>query len=129
MGELPDGFSTRTGQGRWSDQHTGFNWCICIWAYANFITQHDADELPIQCDAIPEQVRARLSFSNALLRRRLGSAPVELCGWNPRIMVIIQWNWFYCEVFPGAECVLSPRETRRSLPSLPATKPSRCCPC
>jgi hypothetical protein len=59
VGELPDGFSARTGQGRWSDQHTGFNWCICIWAYANFITQHDADELPIQCDAIPEQVRAR----------------------------------------------------------------------
>jgi hypothetical protein len=57
VGELPDGFSTRTGQGPWSDEHTGFNWCICIWAYANFITQHDAPELPIQCDAIPEQVR------------------------------------------------------------------------
>ena len=59
MGELPEGFSSKTGQGRWSDRHTGHNWCICIWAYANYITQHEADELPIQCDAIPEQVCQR----------------------------------------------------------------------
>jgi len=54
VGQLPQGFSKHTGQGMWSDDHTGSNWCICIWAYANYLQNHGP--IDIQCDAIPEEV-------------------------------------------------------------------------
>merc|ERR1712070_1335763 len=43
-----------TGQGPWSDQYTGQPWCICIWAYSNYILQNK--DLPLKCDSIPSKV-------------------------------------------------------------------------
>mmetsp|Transcript_11012 Transcript_11012/g.23163 ORF Transcript_11012/g.23163 Transcript_11012/m.23163 type:complete len:212 (+) Transcript_11012:57-692(+) len=54
--KLPHGFSTRTGQGPWSNSHTGHSWCICIWAYANYFLTHGDEDLPVQCSALPAQV-------------------------------------------------------------------------
>jgi len=53
---LPHGFSAQTGQGPWSDSYTGAPWCICIWAYSNYVLQNGDENLPVQCDAIPERV-------------------------------------------------------------------------
>merc|ERR1712054_200011 len=52
--KLPRGFSAATGQGHWSDRFTGKKWCICIWAYSNYILSHH--DLSINCDAIPAKV-------------------------------------------------------------------------
>merc|ERR1712032_35892 len=51
---LPQGFSSATGQGPWSDQFTGEPWCICIWAYSNYILQDN--KLPLKCESIPSKV-------------------------------------------------------------------------
>mmetsp|Transcript_57782 Transcript_57782/g.135097 ORF Transcript_57782/g.135097 Transcript_57782/m.135097 type:complete len:230 (+) Transcript_57782:54-743(+) len=53
---LPDKFSTATGQGDWSDEVAGQPWCICIWAYSNFVLQHGDDHLPVDCKAVPDKV-------------------------------------------------------------------------
>jgi hypothetical protein len=55
VGALPADFSYNTGQGRWSDEFEGKNWCICIWAYANWVTNQHTD-LQIKCDAISSSV-------------------------------------------------------------------------
>lgn len=52
--QLPHGFSSETGQGAWSDQFTGQPWCICIWAYSNYILQNK--DLPLKCESIPAKV-------------------------------------------------------------------------
>jgi len=52
--KLPKGFSSKTGQGKWSDQFTGKPWCICIWAYSNYILHHS--NMPVNCNAIPAKV-------------------------------------------------------------------------
>jgi len=52
--KLPHGFSSKTGQGSWSDQYTGQPWCICIWAYSNYILQNK--DLPLKCESIPLKV-------------------------------------------------------------------------
>lgn len=52
--QLPQGFSSNTGQGPWSDQFTGQPWCICIWAYSNYILQNK--DLPLRCASIPSKV-------------------------------------------------------------------------
>merc|ERR1711937_549176 len=52
--KLPHGFSSDTGQGAWSDQFTGKPWCICIWAYSNYILQNK--DLPLKCESIPAKV-------------------------------------------------------------------------
>jgi hypothetical protein len=52
--QLPHGFSSVTGQGPWSDQFTGQPWCICIWAYSNYILQNK--DLPLKCESIPLKV-------------------------------------------------------------------------
>lgn len=52
--KLPHGFSAVTGQGSWSDQYTGQPWCICIWAYSNYIL-HNKDLL-LKCESIPSKV-------------------------------------------------------------------------
>jgi len=52
--QLPHGFSSDTGQGPWSDQFTGQPWCICIWAYSNYILQHK--DLSLKCESIPDKV-------------------------------------------------------------------------
>merc|ERR1719502_1240640 len=52
--KLPHGFSADTGQGHWSDQFSGKPWCICIWAYSNYILQHK--DMPVDCKAIPDKV-------------------------------------------------------------------------
>jgi len=51
---LPHGFSSDTGQGPWSDQFQGQPWCICIWAYSNYILQNK--DLALDCKAIPSTV-------------------------------------------------------------------------
>merc|ERR1719240_1944306 len=51
---LPQGFSSDTGQGPWSDDYTGQPWCICIWAYSNYIVQNK--DLPLKCKSIPATV-------------------------------------------------------------------------
>jgi len=53
---LPHGFSSKTGQGSWSDSYAGRNWCICIWAYSSYTLQRSGPELPIKCDALPAEV-------------------------------------------------------------------------
>eukprot|EP00240_Pyramimonas_obovata_P007876 CAMPEP_0118935508 /NCGR_PEP_ID=MMETSP1169-20130426/15679_1 /TAXON_ID=36882 /ORGANISM="Pyramimonas obovata, Strain CCMP722" /LENGTH=169 /DNA_ID=CAMNT_0006878553 /DNA_START=128 /DNA_END=637 /DNA_ORIENTATION=+ len=65
---LPGGFSASTGQGSWSDEFIGQNWCICIWAYASFVT--NSGNLPVKCDALPEEV---LSSRFSLDKFRMGS--------------------------------------------------------
>jgi len=52
--ELPAGFSDETGQGSWSEAFTGKPWCICIWAYSNYILQ--SKDLSLQCESIPSKV-------------------------------------------------------------------------
>jgi len=52
--QLPHGFSSVTGQGPWSDQFEGQPWCICIWAYSNYILQNK--DLPLKCNSIPSKV-------------------------------------------------------------------------
>jgi len=52
--QLPHGFSSDTGQGPWSDQYTGEPWCICIWAYSNYILQNK--DLHLRCESIPDKV-------------------------------------------------------------------------
>merc|ERR1712050_543578 len=52
--KLPKGFSTVTGQGPWSDEFTGQPWCICIWAYSNYILQNK--DLSLKCESIPSKV-------------------------------------------------------------------------
>merc|ERR1719440_1385113 len=52
--QLPAGFSSDTGQGPWSDTFTGQPWCICIWAYSNYILQNN--NLALKCDSIPSKV-------------------------------------------------------------------------
>eukprot|EP00747_Dinoflagellata_sp_TGD_P186682 gnl/TRDRNA2_/TRDRNA2_43886_c0_seq1.p1 gnl/TRDRNA2_/TRDRNA2_43886_c0~~gnl/TRDRNA2_/TRDRNA2_43886_c0_seq1.p1 ORF type:complete len:326 (-),score=52.78 gnl/TRDRNA2_/TRDRNA2_43886_c0_seq1:101-1078(-) len=61
---LPSSFSSRTGQGRWSDSYTGQSWCICIWAYANYYLSYGDDDLPIKCDALPAEVLESQYSSN-----------------------------------------------------------------
>ena len=51
VAELPSGFSSNTGQGSWSDSFTGQPWCICIWAYSNYILQNH--DLGLKCESIP----------------------------------------------------------------------------
>lgn len=51
---LPDQFSIATGQGGWSQMYTGKPWCICIWAYSNYILQNK--DLALKCDSIPSTV-------------------------------------------------------------------------
>jgi hypothetical protein len=52
--QLPKGFSSDTGQGPWSDEFTGEPWCICIWAYSNYILQKK--DLRLKCESIPAKV-------------------------------------------------------------------------
>jgi len=52
--KLPHGFSSDTGQGPWSDEFTGQPWCICIWAYSNYILKNK--DLPLKCESIPSNV-------------------------------------------------------------------------
>merc|ERR1719181_1762437 len=52
--QLPEGFSSVTGQGPWSDEFTGQPWCICIWAYSNYILKNK--DLPLKCESIPAKV-------------------------------------------------------------------------
>jgi hypothetical protein len=52
--KLPHGFSSNTGQGPWSDEYEGQPWCICIWAYSNYILQNK--NLPLKCESIPSKV-------------------------------------------------------------------------
>jgi hypothetical protein len=52
--KLPHGFSSETGQGPWSDEFTGQPWCICIWAYSNYILQNK--DLSLKCESIPAKV-------------------------------------------------------------------------
>eukprot|EP00667_Euglena_gracilis_P032410 EG_transcript_49612 len=52
---LPGGFSTKTGQGSWSDEFKERLWCICIWAFASWATTQ-ATPLPLKCDAISSAV-------------------------------------------------------------------------
>jgi hypothetical protein len=52
--QLPHGFSSVTGQGPWSDEFEGQPWCICIWAYSNYILQNK--DLPLKCESIPAKV-------------------------------------------------------------------------
>merc|ERR1712078_61078 len=52
--KLPQGFSAKTGQGHWSDRFTGKPWCICIWAYSNYIL-HNSNP-PLDCKSIPDKV-------------------------------------------------------------------------
>jgi hypothetical protein len=54
--QLPNGFSSKTGQGPWSDSYSGQPWCICIWAYSNYVLNHGDANLPVQCDALPDKV-------------------------------------------------------------------------
>jgi hypothetical protein len=51
---LPHGFSSDTGQGPWSDAYQGQPWCICIWAYSNYILQKK--DLKLKCESIPSKV-------------------------------------------------------------------------
>lgn len=53
---MPDGFSSKTGQGPWSDEYIDQSWCICIWAYASYVTNHPDQPLPIKCSAISSSV-------------------------------------------------------------------------
>merc|ERR1711988_656601 len=53
---LPNGFSAKTGQGPWSQPYTGKPWCICIWAYSNFILHNSVNKMPLRCNAIPDKV-------------------------------------------------------------------------
>jgi len=53
---LPHSFSSRTGQGPWSNSYTGRSWCICIWAYANYFLTYTDSDLPVKCSALPSQV-------------------------------------------------------------------------
>lgn len=66
--QLPKGFSSETGQGPWSDQFTGQPWCICIWAYSNYILQNK--DLPLKCESIPAKV----------LEERYSLDKFEKCG-------------------------------------------------
>lgn len=52
--KLPHGFSSDTGQGPWSDDYQGQPWCICIWAYSNYILQKK--DLKLKCNSIPSKV-------------------------------------------------------------------------
>merc|ERR1711934_1289184 len=52
--KLPPGFSQKTGQGSWSNKFTGKPWCICIWAYSNYILHHG--NMPLRCNSIPDKV-------------------------------------------------------------------------
>lgn len=52
--QLPKGFSSDTGQSPWSDEFTGKPWCICIWAYSNYILQKK--DLSLHCESIPSKV-------------------------------------------------------------------------
>lgn len=54
--ELPAEFSSSTGQGDWSREVAGSSWCICIWAYSNYVLQGQSGDLPVNCAAIPENV-------------------------------------------------------------------------
>jgi len=65
---LPKGFSAKTGQGHWSDQYTGKPWCICIWAYSNYILHNNNP--PLDCKSIPDKV----------LKERYSLAKFKQCG-------------------------------------------------
>merc|ERR1712178_482150 len=65
---LPKGFSAKTGQGHWSDQDTGKPWCICIWAYSNYILHNNNP--PLDCKSIPDKV----------LKERYSLAKFKQCG-------------------------------------------------
>lgn len=74
---LPHEFSYKTGQGRWSDIETGKPWCICIWAYSNYVLNYGDDDLPVVCDAVPEKV---LISSYALESFRSCGARMSRCS-------------------------------------------------
>jgi len=54
--DLPNRFSADTGQGPWSQPYTGKPWCVCIWAYSNYILKHAVNDMPLRCKAIPAKV-------------------------------------------------------------------------
>ena len=73
--KLPGGFSSKTGQGPWSDAHTGSSWCICIWAWASFVVNHNAQNLQqeLKCHSVPSQVLDTSSLPNLKSCGRMGS--------------------------------------------------------
>jgi hypothetical protein len=77
VSELPRGFSSETGQGPWSDEFVGQPWCVCIWAYSNYILDHD--DLAINCNAIPSTVlEGEYSLSSFAMCGSMAST--EGCG-------------------------------------------------
>lgn len=74
---LPHGFSSKTGQGSWSDQYTGQPWCICIWAYSNYILQRK--DLPLKCQSIPAKVLEE-AYSLDKFKQCGSMASTEGCG-------------------------------------------------
>jgi len=66
---LPKQFSEKTGQGKWSEAKEGQSWCVCIWAWSNYVlnvleskgdanrfSYHEAhNKLEVDCNAIPEE--------------------------------------------------------------------------
>merc|ERR1719454_1110144 len=56
--KLPPHFSRKGNQGDWSEPETGREWCVCIWAYANWVLNHDEKDLPVKCDGVSEMVLA-----------------------------------------------------------------------
>lgn len=54
--KLPAHFSRKGGQGDWSEPETGREWCACIWAYSNWVLNHEVKKLPVKCDAVTEKV-------------------------------------------------------------------------
>merc|ERR1712048_700330 len=61
---LPNSFSSRTGQGPWSESYAGQSWCICIWAYANYYLNYGDGDLSIKCAALPSEVLQSQYSSN-----------------------------------------------------------------
>jgi hypothetical protein len=75
--KLPHGFSSDTGQGPWSDEFTGQPWCICIWAYSNYILQNK--DLPLRCESIPAVVLDG-KYSMAKFKQCGSMSSTEGCG-------------------------------------------------
>ena len=73
--DLPHGFSSKTGQGPWSNAHTGQPWCICIWAFSHW-TNHlpENEAVPLRCSAVSSKV-----VDSQFATQHLGSCRAPPC--------------------------------------------------
>lgn len=80
--DMPAEFSSKTGQGHWSDAYEGQPWCICVWAWTGWIAQNE-EHAVARCDAtvamVLDETWATPHLRGGQTRENYYTAMKELC--------------------------------------------------